>query len=254
MKVTTDYDIFKKHENNRDLDQGALKKLRSSIQAKNMLHLRPIVVDEDMYVIDGQHRLFVAKELGLKVYYIIQENSSKHDIILLNNAQKKWGQSDYLNFYIAEGLVDYINLKDFMDKKGLQLQAALALLGYTHSRSNQLFRNGKFKFNITEDINVRYLFYRDFLEYFTPKLLISAAFLSNATFIVAFFSFFNDIQVSYDVFKKKMEQKIHALHSCGKKQEYLDLFTAIYNYKNQNPIDIRKVPSTFLSLPIEKND
>lgn len=69
MKETKDYNIFKKHPNNREIFHANLEKIKRSIQIKNLLEYRPIIVDKKMQVIDGQHRLEAARQLGVPIYY-----------------------------------------------------------------------------------------------------------------------------------------------------------------------------------------
>ena len=95
---TSDYSIFKKHESNRVINELALRKLINSIKSKNMLELRPILVDSQMRVIDGQHRLEAAKALRVPIFYLMKKESESLDIILLNT-QKRWSIEDYLNFF-----------------------------------------------------------------------------------------------------------------------------------------------------------
>jgi len=72
---TKDYSIFKKHESNRGIDQNNLKKIVNSIKAEDLLAFRPILVDAQMRVIDGQHRLEAARLLDLDVYYQRKEEA-----------------------------------------------------------------------------------------------------------------------------------------------------------------------------------
>jgi hypothetical protein len=65
---TTDYDIFKTLAENRPISVKQVGKLVREIQRKNMLHIKPIDVTADMEVVDGQHRLAAARELGVPIY------------------------------------------------------------------------------------------------------------------------------------------------------------------------------------------
>ena len=115
MQSTTNYDQFKTPIGNRELDPGNLKKLRASFSSKNLMHLKPIVVDEDMNVIDGNHRVAVAKELKIPVFYIIQEGNIPEDMLILN-IQKQWTSRDAVNFMAKHGNKFYQFILDW-DKK-----------------------------------------------------------------------------------------------------------------------------------------
>ena len=88
IKETSDYDIFKKHVHNRPLVEGNILKILKSIQFKNLLKYRPILIDKDYRVIDGQHRLEAAKRLCISVFYEMKTDVEHVDIKLLNDNQK----------------------------------------------------------------------------------------------------------------------------------------------------------------------
>lgn len=145
IKHTKDYDIFKLRPDNRKIDPIHVKKLGESIFARNMLDLEPILVNQKMEIIDGQHRLMAAKQLGIEIYYKIDNNMNPEDIIRLNIA-KNWGQSDYLNFYCQQGYTHYLKLKEFMDKNQLGLRLALNICIGKEQIPHKEFREGKFQF------------------------------------------------------------------------------------------------------------
>ena len=110
IKSTKNYDQFKRFDSNREVNKGHFKKLVDSVKAKNLLHLFPIVVNVDFEIIDGQHRLSVARELGVPIYFLIDDEVTKVDIALVNNNRKQWSVRDYINFHDKEGLKPYKSL------------------------------------------------------------------------------------------------------------------------------------------------
>lgn len=89
VQSTNDYTMFQKCKSNRELDPGNIKRIKSSILAKNLLHLRPILVSKNFEIIDGQHRLEAARLLKVPIFYQIHEESDFEDVILLNANQKR---------------------------------------------------------------------------------------------------------------------------------------------------------------------
>jgi hypothetical protein len=66
--ITTKYSQFKILSDNRDVNSLHVKRL---VESFNDMHLVcPIIVNENMEVIDGQHRLQASIETGLPIYYI----------------------------------------------------------------------------------------------------------------------------------------------------------------------------------------
>ncbi len=134
IKSTEDYSVFKKNSSNRDIDQVNLKKIVNSIKIKNLLELRPLVVNSNMEIIDGQHRLEAAKILSLAVYYTVRKEIENSDIILLNSAQKPWILSDYIQFYAKEGKKNYQKIVDVSKKYNTSINDVLLLAGLYSGR------------------------------------------------------------------------------------------------------------------------
>lgn len=150
MLKTNNYEMFKLRDDNRGkLDRPHIQRLKESITARNLLELRPIEVNDKMEVLDGQHRLMAAKELGVTIYYKIQRDLSQHDIIIMN-VTKNWTITDYLNFYVKNQYDEYIKLKRFLDNSNLSLKLGLTL---TVGRGRDMFKNfreGKYTFHDEE--------------------------------------------------------------------------------------------------------
>ena len=102
MKQTTDYSIFKIKKGNRTVNTAHVQKIKDSLNKHTYLPSCPIICDKDMNVIDGQHRLQAAKELGIAVYYIIEEKPDADLLIDLNITQRKWSTTDYITYYANE--------------------------------------------------------------------------------------------------------------------------------------------------------
>lgn len=107
IQKTKDYDSFKSIVSNREVDKKHVKKLVASIKRKNLMIIRPMVVNSKLEVIDGQHRLEACKQLKEPVYFVKLDDLDKEDIALLNTCQKNWAMIDFINFYTIEGRKDF---------------------------------------------------------------------------------------------------------------------------------------------------
>lgn len=125
---TTDYKVFKKIQSNRDVNKGHLKKLVECIRLKNLLHLFPVVVNKQMDVIDGQHRIRAAEELGVAVYYVVDGSITKADIAMVNSTRKGWAVRDYIEFYAKEGKSVYVDILDLLNEYGVSIMTAARLI------------------------------------------------------------------------------------------------------------------------------
>lgn len=142
IKKTTDYKIFKRVQGNRPVDVNHVKSLISSVAQKNLLENIPLIVNDKMEVIDGQHRLEVSKAMGIPVYYISVPKADISDIRRLNSYSRPWSVFDYLDSYIDLGKTDYKQLKSFASKYSLSISNALIILsnpnGEVHRRTTTL--------------------------------------------------------------------------------------------------------------------
>jgi len=238
---TKDYAMFKKSIKNTPIDHPNLRRVVASIKERNLLEYRPILVDKDMTVIDGQHRLEAAKILGLPIYYLVEEKLRISDMVRLNANQRHWREVDYFNFYVQSEVVDYIKLKRFMDKCGIGLRSAFAMLGFNRTGDMyEAFKKGEFefpndeKFEATlgnmENINT-------FVDYIVEKTPLKKT-IYNTTLIRALGYFFNLENVDFAVFMGKLEFQLKLFHRCTMLKDYLDMFAQIYNWKNQRPISV----------------
>jgi hypothetical protein len=109
-----------------------------SVQAKNLMHLFPIVVNEKFEVIDGQHRLATAMRLQIPVYYLVDGNVTKADIAMVNNNRKGWAAIDFVNYYEQEGLDEFKKLRYIITNYGLPVIGASRLI----SKSADTFYSG----------------------------------------------------------------------------------------------------------------
>lgn len=125
---TTDYKTFKSILGNRDVDQAHVRSLVAAIEHKNLLKYFPILVNEDMDVIDGQHRLAAAMTLGVDVYYEQVPGLEIQDVMSINTHSKSWSIYDFIDAYIQLDKPDYVELKDFMTKYQLPASIAASML------------------------------------------------------------------------------------------------------------------------------
>jgi hypothetical protein len=155
MEKTTDYDLFTLRDDNRaKIDESHVVRLMNSINIKNMLDLRPILVNSKLEIIDGQHRFEAAKRLGVPIYYKVESSLTGPDIVQIN-ISKPWNNFDYLNYWIKHHNVEYQKLDRFIRDNKISLRIGLAMTVGHSKKAFDDFRLGKFVFNqddLTADI------------------------------------------------------------------------------------------------------
>lgn len=85
-----------------------------------------------LLVQDGQHRLALAKILGLAVPYVVitgtRAEAVIQDIPVLANTQNTWTLRDYAHMYSARGNNHYKELLDFVETHHLPFGACVAIM------------------------------------------------------------------------------------------------------------------------------
>ena len=238
MKIkTNNYKQFKFLEKNRDIKSVNYDLVKKSILTKNLLHLSPIIVNERMEVIDGQHRLKIAEELGLDIWYEVHSDFKDTDLLLLNN-QCQWSNLDYLKFFVTSENQEYIKLKSFMDKYKLSIKLAFTLL-FGHHGMYTSFKAGTFKFppdTVMFDVIETYDFVSSVIDYLKPKLNGPKSFLTSVAFYRAFYELCHIKYFDKEVFMSKLAYRLDLLHPCTTTKNYLFILKKIYNYRNANPL------------------
>jgi len=160
IKSTKDYSIFKQLEGNRQIYKNHVNKLVKAIKENpTLLRYVPILVNEELEVIDGQHRLEAAKKAKAEVYFYIEPDLKLSDTQVLNANQKSWGVMDYAKSFASLNNVDYLVYIEFRQQypqfaHNIILQALGVTPGQYNKRTritdrgnlslNQAFKTGDF--------------------------------------------------------------------------------------------------------------
>lgn len=112
--VTKDYGMFKHLVGNRGVDLQRVAKIKKSIEERYVKSA--ITVNKNYEVIDGQGRLAALKELGLPVYYVVDEEATLDDCVRMNINSTPWNASDYIYSGRDRGIEDYVKLASLLDR------------------------------------------------------------------------------------------------------------------------------------------
>jgi len=159
---TNDYNLFKNIKENRQISENL--NLKSEIEKHGILV--PVIVNEKYEIVDGQHRVYYAKALGLPVPFIVQKGYGKEEIISINNSSKKWMLIDFINRYAQEGLSDYKKMMELIKKYDVSanLLCSLAFNTTDTTRPAVKTKNGELQF-VNYDFLIEFLeFYQDLIE------------------------------------------------------------------------------------------
>jgi hypothetical protein len=104
--TTTNYEMFGRIAGNRAINSNSVKKLVSSIKDYGLIN--PITVNENLEIIDGQHRLEACKYLGIPVKYMMTEKNCDSRVVQsINSTQHSWTLLDAIKSYAETGNTTY---------------------------------------------------------------------------------------------------------------------------------------------------
>lgn len=229
IAATKDYSRFKVITGNRAVTETHVKKLMASIGRKNLLPYAPILVNEDMEVIDGQHRLEAAKLLNLEVYYLVAEGARVKDVQLLNASQKQWTLEDYADSYATQGYSDYEILRAFYQNQDIPVSIAVWLLSKDTWNGGHMmkFKEGGFVITALEEAYEVADRIKIFHEHTTPQVRRSKG------FVRAIRTLHRNEKVDWDRMKEKLEIFTHQIPSYQSAKDYLRFLEDIYNFKQR---------------------
>lgn len=227
IKKTKNYNLFNFNNLNRKIDERHLSQLKEAIVKNNLLHLRPIQINSKLQILDGQHRLRAAKDLGVYIYYTVEREMTEEEMILLNQHNKNWVAPDFLEYYAKKGIEDYVICKAFQEKWNFDLGSCIALLTQ-ESRSYHAFRKGLFKIKDLERAN--YLAERvySFKPYYSG--------FRRRNFIFAIVRISNEKKYSHKRMIQKLAKQQHKLVDCTTKLKYIQLLESIYNFRSKDKL------------------
>ena len=103
--TTTDYSIFKKLEGNRTVKQKRINAITESVSAVGWV-TNPIIVNENMEIIDGQGRLEVLKSMNLPVDYVIQAGAGLKECQEINLHTMIWTSEEMIRWKASRLLTE----------------------------------------------------------------------------------------------------------------------------------------------------
>jgi hypothetical protein len=151
---TTDYSIFHLLKFNRKVDKAHVKKLVESMKKNGFKGVIQIIktkfIDGVMryYVVDGQHRLAAAQQLGIPIRFELTELNTKKEaaqfIAELNTSAKSWGTSNFLQVWSDMAIEEYVKLTQIQKETGFQITPLLE--AYLGTSDQADYRKGTMKF------------------------------------------------------------------------------------------------------------
>ena len=238
---TNDLSTFKTLPGNRVPNLQHINRLIYSIKKYGM-KCNPILVNENLEVIDGQHRLEAAKSAGTFVYYIIVNGYNLTEVHTLNLNQKNWAKTDYMEGYANMGIEPYVKLREFTLKNDdFSFSNCLALCSNVNKSSHEylagqikpeyVFEEGTWigkDFNLAQD--------------WANKIRMVGTYYDGydrTAFIRAFIPLLSNDKFDFSEFMHKLRLQPSALVDCVNSDQYRTVIEDIYNWRSRNKINLR---------------
>lgn len=232
------YDDFTLLEANRLISRPHIQDLiKSFSETPDIARTHPILVNEKLEIIDGQHRFLAWKEMKWPVYYIVEKGLTVQDALRLNSNQRAWRIEDYARAYAMSGNTQYqqfLELREEFHWPYTILQ--IYCEGHERSNATKTFKQGHLK--LMKDRKSM----RDNMEKFNELIdLLPAKTPIRRTFAVAIFETFKAPTYNHEFFLEKFklrgEHELTNFH--GTKNDYLRAIENIYNYYTSPEDQIR---------------
>ena len=255
METSTNYLKFTRIGHNRQVRPTHVNDLALSIQRYGYFNHSPIVVAKDertglFNIIDGQHRFYACKKLGIPVLYEeLKTAHAQERIVAINANQRQWCLDDFAKFYAGEGNQDYIELLKLCNIYGLSISAILNVFkgfkagiggGFREDSSGKRppivrdFKNGRFYITETDRENFdKVIRMVDDIRGFSP---IYESFQKSPSFVKSIVAMVTSEGYEHEKMLKSLSERSGILKKSPNTQVYMDLLSAVYNHKRKKKL------------------
>ena len=136
--ITRDYEQFKFIKENRKINPRNYAKLIVSMKEEQLII--PILVNERMEIIDGQHRYTVCKELGLPIYFYVIPGYGIEAVKRANIVGRTWTMADFLNMHVEENKESYMEFKQIVKNYDINISDLLKLFSLFQDKNQKIVR------------------------------------------------------------------------------------------------------------------
>lgn len=222
LKPVQEFSKFVFDASNRPIVDALVDKLEDSVESLYLLDLYPIVVTPDRIVVDGQHRLKMARGLMIPFYFLSGEDVSIEDVAKANANTKPYTIEDACAVYTKMEMAPYVALSDFQ-RRHPKFTIATCASWLSSSYGRHTFTAGKYEISRISFAEKTAKSVEDIAQH-NARIFGSKAYRNAIETLVS--------TPFYD--HKRMLERIanrpRMLVNCGKSDEALSVLEQIYNY------------------------
>ncbi len=223
VKSTRDYNLFTYLTGNRKPNKAHVRKLQEAISDNAKLSpYRPILVNEDMAIIDGQHRFEALKNLDLPVHYVVAEGTGLKEVQELNSIAKVWTPVEYAKSFADLGHDVYEFYLEMKRTYGLNHDVLLNFISLDEPMTGTMFQAGGL---VAPDRDKSHRLARQLTEVgeYYPRYKIR-------TFARAYYAVANTKGYDHARMIAKMKAKGDTIKNVALREEYIKELEKVYNY------------------------
>lgn len=225
IQWSKDYDKFKNLTFNRNVDFKRVKKIKEVIKKNG--YLVPIIVNQDYYIIDGQHRIQAAKDLNIALSYMVYElDNDKLPFILADlQTSKRWDTIDYYYMWLDLEKPNYKKLEFLLDKYNIEFTILYRLLPIGTGNHYQAFKDGSVEYtdNQINTIENKLIMLKELFN-LEPKFIDL-----GKPFMKALIVAINCKNYNHEIMKKGLKERGAMLLKASTGPEYSIQLEDIYN-------------------------
>ena len=223
---TKDYSWFKKTRGNRTAKSSHVRKIRTSIAEKDLKMV--VYVNSDGCIREGHTTFEVRKELGLPIYYIINNDFKALDVPRFNSSRENWSFPNTLSFFSVRQKRAYKIVAKRMSKYHMPIQETVGLLKGEISPSpatSEDFKKGRYTLQYSEiktfDSLVEPI--RELWDINNPGKKMPRSFIRMAAITA------KNPNYTFERAKTAIKNSGAKLDGCSSTQEYIDRFGFIFD-------------------------
>jgi hypothetical protein len=217
---TKDYAKFTFLRANREINKKNVEKIKESYREWGVIAGRPILIDKDFNIIDGQHRFCALRDLGWPITYEIITGNVIGKTMALNSSQDHWQLVDFVKSYAEQGMDNYRKLLKYEEKNKFGFTNSLHLCFGFKAKSHDIKKGRDFPF---QENAIEIADYINNLE--------DVSFKTTKAFVYAVYVLFNKADLEQ---RTTIRNNILKIPKCTHEKDYRTAFENILNHKKKN--------------------
>lgn len=225
-QVTTNYDQFQLIESNREQNRGHIEALKRAFEEMgNLTRVQPILVNDRMEIVDGQHRFMACKELNEPIYFTKVSGLGINEARKMNILHRGWTIDDFARSYASTGDTNYQQYLEVKEDFGFNHSITLYYISAGGDDRGMFkdFRNGDFVFE-DRDVAISRLSKLADAEALVPMV-------NDRYFAKAFLKAMQVEGYDHKRMLKKVELHQNLLRRYASVEDYLRMLEEIYNFQ-----------------------